>query len=378
MKKWLLRISVYLIALVLLIMILGPLLGVKLLQFRALAAQGAAMEPPSESVSEARVERMKWEVALTGIGTLSTPQGALLESEMAGVVQSIHFTNGQWVKAGQLLIELESSVEQAELESAEASVALAEIEFARAEKLVEREASPQSQLDRTRAELRQARAAVATLQAVLDKKTIRAPFDGTIGIRMVNVGQLVSPGTGLVGLQNLNTLEVGFDLPQNTLRLVKEGMRIEVRPEFNGGDVYEGELIAIDPSVDARSRSLHLLGRIPNEANELRPGMFVRVRLILNDQREVLVVPNTAVLAAAFGNSVYTLVKDEDSGHLVARQQFVRTGERRGDFVEIIEGLEADDRVVSAGAFKLRNNSRVRISQLESPDAQLEPTLINR
>jgi membrane fusion protein (multidrug efflux system) len=378
MKKWLLRLSGYFIAIALIVFLLGPLIGIKALQFSALAAQGAATEAPVEAVSEARVERMSWEVALTGIGTLSTPQGAILESEMAGVVDAIHFTNGQAVEAGQLLIELESSVEQAELESAEATVELAEIEFARAQKLVAREAAPQSQLDRVRVELRQAQAAVATLKAVLDKKTIRAPFDGTIGIRMVNVGQLVSPGTPLVGLQNLNTLEVGFDLPQNALRLVKEGMRIEVRPEFNGGEAYAGELIAIDPSVDIRSRSLHLLGRIPNEANELRPGMFVRVRLILNDEREVLVVPNTAILAAAYGNSVYTLVEDEDSGHLVARQQFVRTGERRGDFVEIVEGLEADDRVVSAGAFKLRNNSRVRISELESPDAQLEPTPINR
>jgi membrane fusion protein (multidrug efflux system) len=378
MKKWILKSLGYVIAIALITLLLGPLLGIKALQFSALAAQGAATEAPVEAVSEARVERMSWEVALTGIGTLSTPQGAILESEMAGVVDAIHFTNGQAVEAGQLLIELESSVEQAELESAKATVELAEIEFARAQKLVASEAAPQSQLDRARVELRQARAAVATLKAVLDKKTIRAPFDGTIGIRMVNVGQLVSPGTPLVGLQNLNTLEVGFDLPQNALRLVKEDMRIEVRPEFIGGEAYAGELIAIDPSVDIRSRSLHLLGRIPNEANELRPGMFVRVRLILNDEREVLVVPNTAILAAAYGNSVYTLVEDEDSGHLVARQQFVRTGERRGDFVEIVKGLQADDRVVSAGAFKLRNNSRVRISELESPDAQLEPTPINR
>lgn len=378
MKKWLLRISSYLIALVLLIMILGPLLGIKALQFRALAAQGAAMEPPAESVSETRVEAMRWEVALTGIGTLSTPKGAMLESEMAGVVEKIHFKNGQQVEAGQGLIELESSVERAELESAKASVELAEIEFERAQKLVAREAAPQSQLDRARVELRQARAAVTTLEAVLNKKTIRAPFDGVVGIRAVNIGQLVTPGTPLVGIQNLSYLEVRFDLPQSSLRHLREGLRLEVRPEFAGGEAFAGELIAIDPAVDVRSRSLHLLGGIPNGDGALRPGMFVRVRLVLQDDREVLVVPNTAVLAAPYGNSVFVLLEDEDSGHLIARQQFVRTGERRGDFIEIVEGLELDERVVSAGGFKLRNNSRVRISSLESPDAQLDPTPINR
>jgi membrane fusion protein (multidrug efflux system) len=378
MKKWLLHLFGYVIAIGFIALLLGPLLGIKALQFLALAAQGAAMEAPVESVSEARVERMSWEVALTGIGTLSTPQGALLESELAGVVEAIHFSNGQAVEAGQLLIELESSVEQAELESAKATVELAEIEFARAEKLVAREATPQSQLDRARVELRQARAAVATLEAVLDKKTIRAPFAGTVGLRAVNVGQLVSSGTPLVGLQNLSTLEVAFDLPQSDLRLVREGMRIEVRPEFSGGSTYAGELVAIDPSVDVRSRSLRLLGRIPNGDNELRPGMFVRVRLILSDEREVLVVPNTAVLAAAYGNSVFILDEDEENGHLIARQQFVRTGERRGDLIEIVEGLKVDDRVVSAGGFKLRNNSHVRLSKLETPDAQQEPTPQNR
>jgi membrane fusion protein (multidrug efflux system) len=378
MKKWFLRISGYTIALAFLALAVGPLIGIKAWQFAALFAQAATMEGPVEAVSEVRVEAMRWDVALTGIGTLTAPQGVVLASETAGIIKAIYFDNGQKVAAGQLLIELDNSVERAELESAKASVELAEIEFVRAQQLFERDATPQNQFDRARISLRQARAKVATLEALLDKKTIRAPFAGTTGIRAINLGQLVSPGTPLVGLQNLATLEVRFALPQNELQQVAEGLWLEVYPDVEGGKAYAGELIAIDPLVDERSRSLHLLGSIANEANELRPGMFVRVRVKLEEAREVLTVPNTAIIAAAYGNSVYALVEDEDSGHLIARQRFIRTGERRGDYIEIVEGLQAGDRVVSAGGFKLRNNARVRISQLDTPDAQLAPTPQNR
>ncbi len=356
---------------------LGGLAMIKAAQFKALSAQ----EPPVQevSVSEAKVERLTWDRGFNAVGTLSPVEGALLEVELPGVVREVGFRSGEQVERGDVLVRLDTSVEEAELAAAEAAVELARVQFKRTEALVGSQALPQSNLDLARAELRQAEAARENILAVLVRKTIVAPFAGQAGIRQVNVGQYVAAGTPIVTLQNFVPIFVDFTLPQQRLSEVAVGQRIELRLDGNRGPLSLGELTAIDPSVDIRTRSIRLQGTLENEEGLLRPGMFGQVRVVQGERREVLAIPLTALVSAPYGDSVFIIKPKEGEegdadGALIVEQKFVRSGERRGDFVEIVEGLEADDRVVASGAFKLRNNMRVRISQDAPPDAQESPT----
>lgn len=354
-------------------LIVGFVVFTKFAQFGSADASGGG--PPPETVSTFEVEQQVWERGIDAVGTVEPIQGVLLENEVAGVVDSINFANGEAVEADDILVQLDVRVEQAQLRAAKADLGLAEVEFERNERLRGGGNIPQSQLDRAVADLERSKAEVENIEAIIDRKTIRAPFDGRAGIRHINLGQFLSTGAPIVSVQAFDRFYINFNLPQNSLGTITEGLSIDVSSDGFPDDTFSGKITAINPLVDPITRSVEIQGTFENTADKLRSGLFVRVRIQLPQDDEVLVVPSTAILYAPYGNSVYRVVDaGDDGGGKVVNQSFVRIGRRLGDFVAIEDGLEAGDVIVSAGAFKLRNNAPVRINNDLAPEPKAEPT----
>ncbi|NBB80192.1 MAG: efflux RND transporter periplasmic adaptor subunit [Verrucomicrobia bacterium] len=354
-------------------LIVGFVVTTKLAQFGS--GDSSAGGPPPETVSTYVVEQQVWERGIDAVGTVEPIRGVLLENEVSGVVASINFANGEAVEAGDVLVQLDIKVERAQLRAAQADLSLAEIEFERNQRLRKNGNIPQSQLDRAIADLERAKAEVENIEAVIDRKTIRAPFDGRAGIRRINLGQFLPTGAPIVSVQAFDRVYINFNLPQSRLDKITDGLSIDVFCDGFPDETFSGEITAINPLVDPVTRSVEIQGTIENTGDLLRSGLFVRVRVRLPEDDEVLVVPSTAILYAPYGNSVYRVVDAEgDDGGKVVNQAFVRIGRRMGDLVAIESGLEAGEEIVSAGAFKLRNNAPVRINNDLAPKPEKEPT----
>jgi membrane fusion protein, multidrug efflux system len=362
----------YVVVLFLLLAVVATLGGTKVLQIRALIEAAESTAEPPETVATFTAVEDHWERTLRAIGSVAAVRGVMLSADLPGVVRSISFESGEMVQQGDVLLRLDVSVEEAELESATASVDLAELNLKRAQELIAQRAGSQAELDLAEATVRQARARVASLQATVDRNTVRAPFAGFLGIRQVNLGQYLSPGAPVVSLQELDRVHVDFSLPQQSLQLVNRGMLTRVTTDAAPGEVFQGPLTAWNPDIDVRTRNIKLQATLDNTAGRLRPGMFVRVELILPDPESVIAIPATAVRYAAFGDSVYVVEQGED-GSTVARQRLVRTGRRQGDFVAVLEGLRAGETVVAAGGFKLRNNAPVEVNNEQAPQPSYDP-----
>ncbi len=360
-----------LLLIVALIVVLATVFGTKVLQFKAMGAAAEGMMPPPETVSTFEVEQQTWTQSLRAIGSVEPIQGILLETEIGGVVESINFDNGQKVEAGDLLVQLDVDVEHAELKAAQALARLAEVELERAKRLRESGNVPQSDLDRAVAEESRSQAEVENIQARIDRKTIRAPFSGKVGIRQINLGQFVPSGAPIVALQANETVYVNFTLPQQALGKIESGYSVKLTSDVYPGRTFEGRLTAISPEIDAKTRSVALQGTFENPDGLLRAGLFVRVEVSLPTKSTVTVVPATAILYAPYGNSVYK-IEDGENGK-IARQHFISIGQRKGDFVSIVKGAEVGDVIVSGGAFKLRNGISVTINNDLAPEPKLEP-----
>jgi membrane fusion protein (multidrug efflux system) len=360
------------------VLLLGFLVGTKMMQFGAMAEAGAQGGPPPETVSSTEASTQIWQTHLRAVGTIEPVQGILIESEAAGLVDEIAFENGQEVAKGDLLVQLDVDVEKAQLRSAVATAKLAELEYERAKTLRASGSIPQSRLDSTAADLERAQAEIENINAIIDRKTIEAPFDGRVGIRQINLGQYVPLGAPIVNLQADENVYVNFSLPQKDLSQIDASIPLSVRSDAYPDKVFQGELTAISPEIDARTRSVALQGTLENKEGLLRSGLFVEVELKLPDEQKVVVVPSTAILYAPYGNSVFIIEEtsnpDTDAHELTAKQKFVRTGRTRGDFVSIVEGLKAGDRIVSAGGFKLRNGSRIQVNNELAPEPELNPS----
>lgn len=354
-----------------LVLLLAVIFGTKVFQLKSMAAAADGMGPPPETVSTFVIEEQTWTNSLRAIGSIEPIQGVLLETEIAGVVQSINFDNGQAVEVGELLVQLDVKVELAELRAAQALARLAEVELERAKRLRESGNVPQSDLDRAVAEEQRTQAEVENIQARIDRKTIRAPFTGKVGIRQINLGQFVPSGAPIVALQANETVYANFTLPQKALNKLKSGYKIKLISDAYPERTFEGLLTAISPEIDPTTRSVALQGTFENPDGLLQAGLFVRVEVNLPDLSNVIVVPATAILYAPYGNSVYKIEDDENG--TIARQHFISTGTRKGDFVSIVKGAEAGDVVVSAGAFKLRNGTSVTINNDLAPKPKLDP-----
>jgi membrane fusion protein (multidrug efflux system) len=360
-----------------LVVVVLLLVGVKAGQIVTMVRAGESMAMPPESVSAAKVEKVEWVATRPGIATLVSDRGVTLAAELPGMVKEIAFDSGADVQKGQVLVRFDVSAERAQLDAAQAEAALAELNLERVRTLRRNESGAQSDLDTADARAKQARAAVAQLEATIAKKTIRAPFSGRISIRQVELGQVVAPGTPVASLQSVTPIHAEFWLPQQALAELTRGQRARLTTDAFAGASWDGQVTTVNPEVDAATRNVRIRATFPNADGRLRPGMFGTVELFAKQAEARLVVPATAVIFAPYGDSVFAIEeqKDEKTGRSgsVARQKFVRLGERRGDFVAVVSGLAAGETVVSRGAFKLRNGMAVAVSDARAPDAQLAP-----
>ncbi|MCA1663832.1 MAG: efflux RND transporter periplasmic adaptor subunit [Myxococcales bacterium] len=381
----------YLVPIFVLLAIVGGLGGVKLKQMQTLLHAGETaqkMGPPPEVVGTAIAVEDSWQGTISAVGTVAAVRGVAVSNESPGVVTAIRFESGQVVRAGQLLVELDTSVERAQLASADARRQLAELGAGRSRALAARDATSRSQLDADEAQLKTSSADFGALKAQIDRKTVRAPFAGRLGIRTVNLGQYLQPGTPVTVLESLGSVYVDFTVPQQYLGEVKVGTPVRVAlagaATAGGGSApLDGVIGAVDPTVDPTTRTIKLRASVPNHKDRLRPGMFVAVEVVRDDKRKVVTAPATAIVHASYGDSVF-VVEDAPAGDggapksgKVARQQFVRVGAARGDFVAIVDGVKAGQELVTAGAFKLRNGSGVIVNNDIKPTPQLQPNVEN-
>ena len=363
------------ISIVVLMVLVAFIGGIKVLQIERMTAQ-ARQSPPPEIVTSAVVHKETWESLLTAVGSLQAVQGVMVTAELTGKVVNIAFKPGSTVQAGDLLVKQDTSTEEAQLRAAEAEAELAKINLERRRELLERKIISKSEYDNAETHYRQTMAQADNIRTIIAKKTIRAPFAGRLGIRLVNLGQVLNEGQAIVSLQCLAPIFVDFLLPQQELSKIRPGLTVRVTADAPD-QVIEGKITAINPQVDAATRNIRIQATVANPQEHLRPGMFVKVAVVLPTQNEVLAIPATAVLYAPYSDSVFLVEdkKNEESGRpvKVVRQQFARLGEKRGDFVSVVSGLKEGEIVVSTGVFKYRNGQEVTVDNTLAPEFKLRP-----
>lgn len=354
------------------------LAGTKALQFKKMAEVGKNMQPPPESVSTAIVQRQVWTNSLQAIGSIEPVKGVRLDAEVPGIVNAINFENGQDVNAGDVLVELDTAPEAALLKSNKANARLARIELDRARRLRDTNSVAQSELDRAQANYDMAMAQVKNIEAIIEQKTIRAPFDGRVGIRQINLGQYLSPGAPIVTLQSYDNVFANFTLPQQAIGRIETGMPVTLKSNAYPEKIFSGRLTAISPQIDPTTRTIELQATLANPEKLLRAGLFVNVTITLSENNEVLAIPATAIIYAPYGNSIFKITRqtEETTGEVttIVKQSFIQIGERKGDFVSVLKGLKENDEIVSAGALKLRNGMPVSIKNEMAPSPKLHPT----
>jgi membrane fusion protein (multidrug efflux system) len=365
------------IAVVVVLVVSGSLAGVKTLQIRKLIAAGQAYVTPPESVSSAVVRQEHWQDSLNAIGSIAAVQGVNVTPEIAGTISEIDFESGAVVAQGDLLVRLDTSSEEAQLRAVEAQLALNRLNAERVRKLRADNTVSQAELDTAEATLKQTQANADAIRAAIAKKTIRAPFAGKLGIRLVNLGEYLDTGKPIVSLQSLSPVYADFSLPQQELARLKPGLKVHVTTDAYPGAQFEGALTAINPDLDESTRSVRLQATLDNADHRLRPGMFARIQVLLPTEEQVLVVPATSILSAPYGDSVFVVEPQSATNGapagLVVRQKFIRTGAARGDFVSVDTGLRPGERVVASGLFKLRNGMAVVENNDLAPPAAEAP-----
>lgn len=367
----------FLIAIAGFIAVVAILGAVKTAQIKKMAS--APHVQPAPAVATATARSVEWHSTINAVGSLAPVQGVTVSADADGIVVNIAAENGSKVKAGDLLVELDTSVERAQLAAAQARAELARINLDRAKELWSSRATAKSEFDTAEATYKQTEADVAALQAQIERKRVRAPFDGRVGIRLVNVGQFVARGRALLPLQKLDPIYVNFNIPQRQMPELALGQKVSV-----GIDAYDssfdGTINAINPEVDPATRTVSAQATLANPREVLRAGMFVRVEVQTDRTESLVVVPATAISYASYGNSVFVVqtMKDKD-GHeyLGVKQQFVKLGPTRGDLISITEGVREGDQVVTAGVFKLRNGAPVQVNNAVQPTSNPNPTPAN-
>ena len=358
------------------IVLVAGLGGIKFLQIGRMSAQ-ALQTPPPETVTTAVARRQVWEALLPAVGSLQAVQGVTVEAELAGKVVQIAFEPGTKVRAGDLLLKQDTSLEEAQLRAAEAAATLAKNNLERTKELFAKNTISKSEWDNAETQFKQAVAQGDAIRATIAKKNIRAPFAGLLGIRLVNLGEFLHEGDAIVSLQSLDPIFVNFLLPQQELAKMRVGLTVRVTTDALPGEVIEGTITAINPQVDAATRNIRIQATVANSREKLRPGMFAEVAVVLSDRNEVLAIPATSVLYAPYGDSVFVVEekKSEKTGEPVktVRQQFARLGEKQGDFVSVVSGVKENESVVSTGVFKLRNGQDVVVDNTLSPEFKLRP-----
>ena len=374
------KIVIFGVGLVVALPIVGVVGGIKFLQIRTLMAMGEQPEPPA-FVSLGEVRQEAWERRIEAIGSVASYQGVVVSTEAEGVVREISFEAGSSVEAGQVLVRLDAEVEEAQLAAAEAAAELAVTTLQRTQELFDSNTISKADLDAAEATVKQTRAQADNLRAVIAKKTVLAPFAGRLGIRQINVGQFLNKGAAVVSLQALDPVYVEFSLPQQRLGAIAEGLSVRVHVDAFPESSFEGELTAVNPEIDPVTRSVRIQATLANADGKLRPGMYVTVDVVLPQAEQVIAVPETAVVYAPYGSTVFVAAEGEPGADgkkpLVAELRNVRLGERRGDFVAIVSGLKPGERVVTSGGFKLKQGTTLMESTVGVTEPRLEPVVPN-
>ena len=374
----------YVIVIVGLVALIGGLVAIKGSQIGMLIGMGEAMQkagPPPEVVGTALAQKQTWENTLTAVASVVTAKGVALSNDAPGLVSKIHFESGDVVKQGDTLVELDTSVERAQLASLHAKRDLADISQKRSKALATSGAVAQSQVDADESSFKSLTADAGALAAQISRKVIRAPFGGKLGIRQVNLGQYLAPGTTVTTLEAEKSIFIDFSLAQQDLPKLRLGMTVRALLAGSPKPLAEGEISAIDPNVDPMTRTIKVRASLPGVDDQLRPGMFLSVQVVLPEKNEVVAVPQTAIVHASYGDSVFVGADKpgpDGKPRKVAQQQFVKVGVTRGDFVSVVDGLKADQEVVTAGAFKLRNGIPLKVNNQGAPVPLLEPHPENR
>jgi len=359
-----------------LIALIIVLVGIKALQIVKMVRTPQPM--PVATVTSAVVKEEDWAPILSAVGSISAVQGAVVSAELGGVVSQVAFENGSTAKKGDLLVQLDASAEEAQLHSAEADLELARADLERSRGLAARKVISKAEIDAAESKFQQKQGTVDQMHSMITKKTVRAPFDGELGIRQVNLGQMINAGQQVVPLTSLDPVFADFALPQQNLGGLSQGLEVRVTTDAVPGRGFTGKLTAMNSMVDVATRNVTLQATLENPDHALRPGMFAKVEVVLPEKHKTLVIPGSAVSYAPFGDSVFVIEKKKDpktgKESQTIRQQFVRVREARGDFVSITTGLKAGETVVGTGVFKLRNGMAVTIKNELAPKRQISPT----
>jgi len=362
-----------------LVILIILLVGLKAMQIAKM--MGSPMVMPPTTVSSVVVKEEDWAPKLSAVGSVSAVQGAVVSTELGGVVSKIAFENGSTAKKGDLLMQLDTSAEEAQLHSAEADLALARADVERSRDLATRKVISRADSDSAESKFNRLNAVVDQMRSNIRKKTVVAPFDGQLGIRQVNVGQSIDARLPVVQLTALEPVFVDFSLPEQYLSQLSNGLDVNVRVDALPDHDFKGKLTAVNSMVDSVTRNVTAQATLQNPEHTLRPGMFAKVEVLLPQKSKTLVIPGSAVSYAPFGDSVYVIEKkkDEKTGKesQILRQQFVRVGEARGDFVAVTQGLKPGETIVSTGVFKLRNGMNVTINNDLAPKPQERPNPVD-
>lgn len=330
-----------------------------------------------QTVSTAVATSQEWQASESVIGSLRAARGVDIAGEVAGVVEEIHFKSGDEAQAGELLVKLRADDDIARLHSLEATAKLAKITLERDRKQLKAEAVSQATVDNDTANLANYEAQVDEQRALVDKKFIRAPFPGRLGIRNIDLGQYLTAGTAIVTLQQLNPLYLDFTLPQQSLSQVRVKQKIEIRNDTYPNRTFDGQITAINPRVDPATRTLQIRASVPNDDSALLPGMYATASIRVGEPGQYVTVPQTAITYNPYGNTVYLVEKkgkdDKGEDKLTALQSFVTVGETRGDQVQILKGVKAGDIIVTSGQLKLQNGAGVIINNDVLPKADANP-----
>jgi len=354
------------------------LAGLGFVKFRQIhaAGQNANFQPPPEAVTTTVAQRETWPSTLNVIGTATAIQGVTVSADLPGTVVRITFESGKPVHAGDVLVELDTRQERAQLSAAEAQRDLARINFGRAQELVKQGVLARTEYDNTSAQQKATEAQVGEIRATIERKTIRAPFSGILGIRQVNLGQYLAAGQAIVPLQSLNPIYVNFGVPQQTSAQVRGGRTLRVTSDDLPGAEFTGRVTAVDSVINEATRNIQVQATLSNPNGKLRPGMFVQVQLVLGASRQAIAVPASAINYAPYGDSVFVVTNLTDpkgKTYRGVRQQFVKVEGSRGDQVAVVSGVNAGDEVVTSGVFKLRNGAAVQVNNKVQPPNNPKP-----
>jgi membrane fusion protein (multidrug efflux system) len=364
------------LTLVVLIAVLGGLGFAKYRQVEAAIAMGASFQPPPTAVTTVVARKETWPSTLSVIGTAAAIQGVTVSADLPGTIDKIHFESGKWVQEGDILVELDTRQERAQLANLEAQRDLAKVNYGRAQELVKAGVISRSDYDTATTQQKATEAQVGDVRAAIARKTIRAPFSGVLGIRQVSLGQYLAAGQAIVSLQSLSPIYVNFGVPQQDTSKLIPGHVLRITNNDLPGMSFVGRITALDSIINEQTRNIQVQAIVTNKGNRLRPGMFVQVELPVGHSREVVPLPASAINYAPYGDSVFVVSEMKDAKGVTyrgVRQQVVKIDGSRGDQVAIVSGLNPGDEVVSSGVFRLRNGAPIQVNNTVKPSNSANP-----